>query len=46
MYDEPNAETKAAIEELEQMKHDPNAKRYSGFSELLAEVEAEIENEV
>lgn len=38
----PNAETIAAIEEVQRMKRDPNKKLYSSFSELLNEVEADV----
>ena len=38
----PNAETLAAIEEVERMKHNPNKKVYSSFSELLKEIEADV----
>lgn len=40
--DMPNAETIAAIEEVEMMRANPNKKTYSSFSELLEEVENEI----
>lgn len=38
----PNAETIAAIEEANKLSRDPNAKRYSCFEELIAEVQNEI----
>lgn len=38
----PNAKTIAAIEEAEKISRDPNTKRYSSFSELLAEVQADV----
>jgi len=38
----PNAETMAAIEEANKISHDPNAKRYSSFDELIAEVQDEM----
>ena len=38
----PNAETIAAIEEANRISRDPNAKRYSSFEELVAEVQNEI----
>lgn len=38
----PNAETIAAIEEANKISRDPNAKRYSSFEELVAEVQNEI----
>ena len=37
----PNAETIAAIEEANKLSRDPNAKRYSSFEELVAEVQNE-----
>lgn len=40
--DVPNDETLAAIREVRQMKRNPNKKLYSSFSELLAEVEADV----
>jgi DNA-damage-inducible protein J len=38
----PNAETIAALEEAERISRDPNTKRYSSASEMLAEIMAEI----
>lgn len=38
----PNAETIAAMEEANRISRDPNAKRYSSFEELVAEVQDEI----
>lgn len=39
----PNSETTAAIEEVEQMRKHPELyKSYNSFSELLAEVEADV----
>ena len=39
----PNAETIAAIEEVQQMKKNPSLyKSYASFSELLKEVEADV----
>lgn len=38
----PNAETIAAIEEANKLNRDPNAKRYSSFEELVAEVQDEV----
>lgn len=38
----PNAETIAAMEEAVRLSRDPNAKRYSNFEELLAEIRHEI----
>ncbi|MCL2086420.1 MAG: type II toxin-antitoxin system RelB/DinJ family antitoxin [Oscillospiraceae bacterium] len=40
----PNAETIEAIEEGERLLKDPNAKRYTNFSEILEEVKNEISN--
>lgn len=40
--DSPNEETKQAIEEIQQLKKDPDKKRYSGFSDLLEEVKHEV----
>lgn len=40
--DTPNAETLAAIREVQRMKRDPNKKYYSSFAELLDEVEADV----
>lgn len=38
----PNAATVAAMEEAEKISRDPSTKRYSGFSEILAEVSADV----
>jgi DNA-damage-inducible protein J len=38
----PNAETIAAMEEADRISRDPNAKRYSNFEELVAEVQNEV----
>jgi len=38
----PNAETLEALREAEIIGRDPNAKRYSSFSELLQEVKDEV----
>jgi len=38
----PNAETIAAMEEANRISRDPNAKRYSSFEELVAEVQNEV----
>jgi DNA-damage-inducible protein J len=38
----PNAETIAAMEEANRISRDPNAKRYSSFEELIAEVQNEV----
>ena len=35
----PNADTIAAMEEANRINRDPNAKRYSSFADLLAEVQ-------
>jgi DNA-damage-inducible protein J len=40
--DMPNADTIAAIQEVQRMKQDPNKEPYSSFSELLKEVEADV----
>lgn len=37
-YETPNAETIQAIEEVEQMKKDPNKKTYGSFAELLGDL--------
>ena len=37
----PNKETINAMKEAEELNQDPNAKRYSSFSELLTEVKEE-----
>lgn len=38
----PNAETIAAMEEANRISRDPEAKRYSSFEELVAEVQNEV----
>ncbi|TEB07832.1 RelB antitoxin [Pelotomaculum schinkii] len=38
----PNADTIAAMEEADKISRDPNAKRYSSFEELVAEVQNEV----
>lgn len=38
----PNAVTIEAMEEAEKISHDSNTKRYSSFSELLAEVNENV----
>jgi len=38
----PNAETIEAMREADKISRDPKTKRYSGFSELLTEVQNEI----
>ncbi len=40
--DVPNAGTIAAIEEVQRMKHDPDKKLYTSFSELLSELQADV----
>lgn len=40
-----NAETLAAIEESRLLARDPNAKSYSSFDEILAEIDEEIAEE-
>lgn len=42
----PNADTVSALIESRQLSRDPNAKKYSNFSELLEEVKTELRNEV
>ena len=39
-YDTPNAETIAAIEEVQKLKANPNKKTYSSFAEILEELNA------
>lgn len=38
-YDTPNAETIAAIEEVQALKKNPNKKTYSSFEELLGDLD-------
>lgn len=38
-YDNPNAETILAIQEVQALKKDPNKKVYSSFSEVLEELD-------
>lgn len=38
----PNAETIKAIEEVEEMRKDPNKRLYNSFSEILKEVESDV----
>ncbi len=40
-YGTPNADTIAAIAEVEEMKKNPNKKLYDNFSEILAEITEE-----
>ena len=40
--DVPNAETIAAIEEMQAMKKNPKKRLYSSFDELLKEVKADV----
>lgn len=40
-----NAETLAAIEEARLISRDPNAKNYTNFTEILDEIDKEIEEE-
>ena len=40
--DLPNEETKKAIEEIQQLKKNPDKKKYSSFSDLLEEVKHEV----
>ena len=42
---EPNAETIAAMLEAERIAKDPSTKRYSHFTEILAEIQAELQAE-
>jgi DNA-damage-inducible protein J len=39
-------EMRDALEEAERISRDPHTKRYASFSEIVAEIEAEISNEV
>ena len=39
-----NAETIAALEEADKISKNPNAKKYSSFSELLDEVKSEMDD--
>lgn len=38
-YDNPNAETILAIQEVQALKKDPNKRVYSSFSEVLEELD-------
>ena len=38
----PNTVTIAALEEADRISHDPNTKRYSSFSEIVAEVNSNV----
>lgn len=40
-YDIPNADTIAAIEEVEKLKNDPYKKTYSSFSDVLQHLDDE-----
>ncbi len=40
--DIPNAETIAAIKEVQEMKKDPKKKLYSSFDELLKDIENDV----
>lgn len=40
--DIPNEEMKQTIKEIQQLKKDPNKKKYSSFSDLLEEVTHEV----
>lgn len=40
-YDNPNADTILAIQEVETLKKDPNKKIYNSFSEVLEELEVD-----
>jgi len=39
LYDTPNADTILAIQEVQQLKKDPNKKVYKSFSEVLEELD-------
>ena len=39
-YEIPNAETIAAIEEVQRLKADPNKKTYSSFAKILEDLDA------
>ena len=41
----PNAQTIEAMLEAQRLCNDPNAKTYSSFAEILAEIEEEIRTE-
>lgn len=38
-YDNPNADTILAIQEVQELKKDPNKRVYSSFSEVLKELD-------
>ena len=40
-YDTPNADTILAIQEVENLKKDPNKRIYNSFSEILEELDNE-----
>lgn len=40
-FDTPNADTIAAIHEVDELKRDPNKKTYASFGEFLAELDDE-----
>ena len=40
-YETPNADTIAAIEEVQHLKSDPNRQRYGSFAELLRDLDNE-----
>lgn len=40
-FETPNADTIQAIEEVQQLKKNPNKKTYNSFSEILEELEDE-----
>ncbi len=40
-YETPNADTIAAIEEVQKLKADPNKEAYNSFSEILRVIENE-----
>lgn len=39
LYDTPNADTILAIQEVKQLKKDPNKRVYKSFSEVLEEID-------
>lgn len=39
-YDTPNAETIAAIEEVRELKKNPNKRTYNSFAELLGDLDS------
>lgn len=43
LYETPNAETIQAIEEVQELKKNPDKKTYHSFGEILAEMEQDDE---